>query len=251
MPSALRIALDLLARPERHRYGDDAAQRADLYLPRGDGPHPVAVVIHGGSWRATYGKAVMKPVCADLARRGIAAWNIEYRRMGRGQGGGFPQTFDDVAAAISHLAPAADGRVDLGNVALLGHSAGGQLALWAASRANGGVPIRRVVAQAPVCDMRAAEIAQVVLGGSPDQVPERFAAVDPMQHIPLPMPVRIVHGADDTTIPLFRSRRYAEASRAAGGNVELVEPVPGPHRVHVDPRSAAWAAAAEFLVAGM
>jgi acetyl esterase/lipase len=192
----------------------------------------------------------MKPVCGDLARRGIAAWNVEYRRMGRGQGGGFPATFDDVAAAIDHLAHVAHGRVDLGNVALLGHSAGGQLALWAASRQDGGVPVRLVVAQAPVTDMRTAEVARELLGGGPEQVPDRYAAVNPMQLIPPGMPVRIVHGADDATIPLFRSRRYVDASRAAGGDVELVEPVPGNHRVHIDPRSAAWAAAAEFLMAG-
>src|SRR5215212_11926142 len=143
---------DLLRIPERHRYGSDhRVQRADLYLPRGDGPHPVVVVLHGGNWRARYGKLVTKPISADLARRGVAAWNVEYRRVGRGQGGGWPATFDDVAAAIDLLPRLSDGRLDLDDVRAVGHSAGGQLALWATS--CGG--IGRVAALAAPCDLRA------------------------------------------------------------------------------------------------
>src|SRR5919112_1832289 len=105
MPSTLRVALDLLARPEAHRYGNGRFRRADLYVPRdGDGPFPVAVLLHGGYWRAKSSKRLLKAVSADLARRGVAAWNVEYRRIGRGQGGGWPATFDDVGAAIDHLA---------------------------------------------------------------------------------------------------------------------------------------------------
>lgn len=252
MPSALRIARDVLSLPERHRYGSDhRVQGCELWLPRGEGPHPVVIVIHGGYWRARYGKAVMRPVCGDLVRRGLAAWNVEYRRLGRGQGGGWPHTFDDVAAAIDLLPAAARGRLDLGSVALFGHSAGGQLALWAAARRGSGVPISQVVAAAAVCDMRAAGgIARELLGGSPDEVPERWAAVDPMQLVPLGIPIRLVHGADDATVPVKRSRRFAESARAAGDDVELVEPVPGHHRAPVDPRTAAWQACAEFLERG-
>src|SRR5919202_4613119 len=142
------MALDVLTLPERHRYGPHRLNRADLWLPDGPGPHPVVVVIHGGFWRARYGKAVMKPVCADLVRRGVAAWNIEYRRIGRGQGGGWPATFDDVAAAIDHLPEAAAGRMRLDDVPVVGHSAGGQLALWACSRRDVAQPLRAVVALA-------------------------------------------------------------------------------------------------------
>jgi acetyl esterase/lipase len=184
----------------------------------------------------------------DLARRGLAAWNIEYRRIGRGQGGGWPATFDDVAAAIDHLAQAADGRVELDSVAAVGHSAGGQLALWTAARRDAAVPIRRVAALAAVCDLAAAgQIARDFLGGAPDEVPERYAAADPMRLLPLGVPVRLVHGAEDRTVPLRRSERYAEAARAAGDDVELIVPSPGGHRIHLDPRSDAWGAAAEFV----
>jgi acetyl esterase/lipase len=122
----------------------------------------VAVVLHGGYWQAKYGKLTTRPLSVDLTRRGWAAWNVEYRRLGRGQGGGWPQTFDDVARAIDLLADLGDPRLDLGRVAAVGHSAGGQLALWAGNRpglpegapgASPRVTIGRVVALAPVTRM--------------------------------------------------------------------------------------------------
>jgi acetyl esterase/lipase len=191
----------------------------------------------------------MKGVCADLARRGFAAWNVEYRRIGRGQGGGWPATLDDVGAAIDHLASLDDPRLDLsGGVTAVGHSAGGQLALWAASRADALVAVRRVVAQAAVCNLAVAGApAWDLLGGRPDDVPERYAAANPMQLVPLGVPTLLVHGADDETVPVQRSREYAAAARAAGDPVELVEPVPGGHRLHPDPRSEAWRVAAEWI----
>ena len=250
-PTAARLVSDAFARPRRHRYGPHRLQRADLYLPRGDGPHPVAILIHGGSWKAKYGRWVMRLVAADLVRRGRAVWNIGYRRLGRGEGGGWPATFDDVAAAIDALAPAAErtpGTLDLDDVALAGHSAGGQLALWAASRPDSAVAIARVAALAAVCDMSKADIAREVLGGSPDEVPERYDAVDPMRRVPLPMPALLVHGADDETVPVERSREYAAAASAAGGQVELIEPPATEHRAFVDPRSEAWRIAAEWIL---
>jgi acetyl esterase/lipase len=190
----------------------------------------------------------MKAACVDLSRRGVAAWNVEYRRLGRGQGGGWPATFDDVAAAIDHLALLGDARLDLDSVTAVGHSAGGQLALWSASRADPRVPVRRVVAQAAVCNLTVAgEPAWKFLGGTPEQVPERFDFADPMRLVPLGVPTFLVHGAEDETVPVQRSREYAVAARAAGDDVSLVEPVPGGHRVHPDPRSEAWRVAAEWI----
>jgi acetyl esterase/lipase len=236
-----------LARPERYRYGRARSQRADLYVPDGPGPHPVVVMLHGGYWRSRYGKSLMRGVSADLARRGFAAWNVEYRRVGR-HGGGWPATFDDVAAAIDLLAELGDERLDLDDVAAVGHSAGGQLAIWAAARADPRVPIRRVVAQSAVLDLVAAgEPAATLLGGGPDDVPERYAAANPMQLVPLGKPTLVVHGADDETVPLERSRLYVEAARAAGDPAELVEPSPGHHRIHIDPRSDAWQIVAEWV----
>jgi acetyl esterase/lipase len=243
------IVLDLFARTEHHRYGPHREHRADLHVPRnGDDSHPVAILIHGGYWRAFYGKVVMKPLAADLVRRGYATWNIEYRRIGRRQGGGYPMTFDDVAAAIDELAALGDPRLDLADVTLVGHSAGGHLALWAASRSDSPVALSRVIAQAPITDLVACGApAHALMGGTPDDYPDRYAASDPMQLLPIGVPVLIVHGADDMTIPIARTRAYVTAAQAAGGRIDLVEPTPGGHRSHVDPRSAAWHAAIDWL----
>ena len=249
--------LGLFARPSsRHRYGGEhRVQRADLHLPPGAGPHPVAVVLHGGYWRARYGKVTTRPISADLARHGWAVWNVEYRRMGRGQGGGYPATLDDVAAAIDQLA-GLDAPLDLDRVTAVGHSAGGQLALWAAARRDGRVRIARVVALAPLtamADTARSDPESAVpefLGGGPDDVPDRYAATDPIARLPLGLPMLLVHGDADPTVPLRRSRQYAEAARAAGDDVELVE-VPGAdHRDVIDPPSAAWRAAREWVTNG-
>jgi acetyl esterase/lipase len=263
--SRTRLLLDLLARPQHHRYGNHASQRADLHLPDGPGPHPVVVTIHGGSWAATYGKIVMRPIACDLARRGWAVWNIEYRRIGRGQGGGFPATFDDVAAAIDHLR-SIDGPVDVDRVVVVGHSAGGQLALWAAGRnrlpagAPGSDPVvavKAAVSQAGVNDLGRAYLAApggavgVLMGGSPTDVPDRYAIADPILAVPLPVPVLLVHGTEDQTVSVRRSRDYAAAARAAGGSVDVIE-IPGEdgeHRRHIDPGGPAWQVVPPWLAA--
>ncbi len=254
-----RIARSLLRRsPERHRYGGQPQQVCDLHRPPGRGPHPVAVVLHGGYWQGPYTKLIMRPLCHDLARRGYAAWNVEYRRLGR-DGGGWPMTFDDVAAAIDLLADLDDVELDLARVTLVGHSAGGQLALWAAGRsalpagAPGAAPRvlgERVLALAAVCDLpRAGRVAARLLGGAPNDVPERWAQADPMRRIPLGVPVALVHGTHDATVDPQRSRDYAAAAAAAGAPVTLIETA-GEHRDPIDPSRPAWRAAADWLGPG-
>jgi acetyl esterase/lipase len=254
-----RIARSLLRRPpSRHRYGAHPRQVCDLHRPSGPGPHPVAVVLHGGYWQPPYTKLIMRPLCQDLARRGFAAWNVEYRRLGR-DGGGWPSTFDDVAAAIDLLA-SLDAGLDLARVTLVGHSAGGQLALWAAGRASlppgapGAAPdvvAERVLALAAVCDIvRAGDVAVRLLGGTPSAVPERWAQADPMRRIPLAVPVGLVHATGDETVAVQRSRDYAAAAEAAGAPVTLVE-TPGVHRSPIDPSTPAWRAAAAWLEGGL
>lgn len=243
------IVLDLFARTEHHRYGPHRQHRADLHVPRdGDRPCPVVVLIHGGYWRATYGKIVMKPLAADLVRRGFAAWNIEYRRIGRHQGGGYPMTFDDVSDAIGKLAELDDPRLDLGDVSLIGHSAGGHLALWIASNGKSPIDFRRVIAQAPITNLVATgQAAYALMGCQPREEPERWASCDPMQMLPLGSRLLLVHGADDATIPVQRTQAYRDAARAAGDDVTLIEPQPGGHRSHIDPRSQAWSSAVGWL----
>jgi acetyl esterase/lipase len=265
MPAAdARLILDFLRPGHRHRYGPDRSQRAELHLPAGDGPHPVMVVIHGGSWRSRHGKVVMRGLVGDLVRRGWAAWNIEYRRVGNG--GGWPATFEDVAAAIDHLTRVG-ATVDLARVCVLGHSAGGHLALWAASRGKlpagapghvpGGppVPLRRAIAQAGVGDLAGAYrrwrggAARALMGGAPEQLPDRYAVADPLALVPPDAPVLLVHGVLDEVVSIKLGRSYAAAARAAGGEVELVELAghAGRHRAHLDPRGAAWAAVTRRL----
>ncbi|HEV3034957.1 MAG TPA: alpha/beta hydrolase [Solirubrobacteraceae bacterium] len=262
-----RLILDLLKRGRTFSYGPHRSQRADLRLPAGRGPHPVVVLIHGGSWTARYGRIVMRGLAGDLVRHGWAVWNIEYRRVGAG--GGWPATFADVAAAIDHLAEL-DAPLELRAVTIIGHSAGGHLALWAAGRdklpdrAPGcivGAPVvgvARVIAQAGVCDLagayrrwRGGGAVRGLMGGPPEGYPERYAAGDPMSLLPLNMPALLVHGTLDETVSIELARSYAHAARAAGGEVELVE-IPGEaggHRAHIDPRGQAWAAVTSRLPA--
>jgi len=257
-----RIAADALRGGTRHRYADHRWGVCELHVPRAAGPYPVVVVLHGGSWRAGYDRRVMRPVCRDLVRRGWAAWNVEYRRVGGGQDGGWPATFEDVAAAIDALA-GADPRLDLGRVVLLGHSAGGHLALWAAGRpqlpagAPGAGPRvlpQAVIAQAPVANLERARAlvepggaVNALLGGSPEEQPERYALANPVRQVPLGIPALLVHGPEDRTVSVGQSRDYAQAARSAGAAVELVEPPGATHRDHVDPRSTAWAAVTSRL----
>ena len=247
-----RVALSLLRRGERHSFGPDPSQVADLHVPRGRGPFPVAVVLHGGYWQTTYGKLVTRPLSLDLVARGWAAWNLEYRRLGagRGGGGGWPMTFEDVARGIDHLA-GLDGPLDLSRVVLVGHSAGGQLALWAASRSRlpagavGAAPVvaaSAVVALAPVTNLVRARVhAERLLGGTVEQHPDRWAQADPVRAGAPGVPALVVHPTGDETVPVARSREYA-----ARTGVELVE-TPGRHRDPIDPSTPAWAAAADFL----
>lgn len=238
--------------PVRHAYGQDPSQYAELTLPAGEGPFPVVVVVHGGFWRSAYDLSLGRPLAEDLAGRGYAAWNMEYRRVGNG--GGWPATFTDVAAGIDLLARL-DAPLDLGTVLGLGHSAGGHLAVWAAARpglppaAPGAAPavsLTGVLSQAGVLDLRRAAAeqlgtgaAQEFLGGSPAEQPGRYAVADPAQRVPLGVPVVCVHGRADTNVPVSQSRSYVRAATEAGDRAELVE-VDGDHFVVIDVDSPAW-----------
>jgi acetyl esterase/lipase len=264
LPSTLRALLDLRPPRRRERYGDHRQQRAELRLPAGAGPHPVVVVLHGGFWRPRRTLVYMRPLCAELARNGWASWNVEYRRVGRGQGGGWPATFADVAAAIDRLAEL-DAPLDLTRVAALGHSAGGHLALWAAARpglpagAPGADPkvalSAGVAALAAVSDLEATpdlyEPGGAVfdlMGSTPTDAPDRrYELGNPIRRLPLGVPVLLLHGDADETVPVRRSREFAAAARAAGDDVTLAEPAGSGHRGVVDPRSGEWTPVLSWL----
>jgi acetyl esterase/lipase len=252
-------------RIRRLRYGRDRRnQFGHLHLPAGPGPHPVAVVLHGGFWRGIWNLRLTEKVSADLAVRGWAAWNVEYRRTGRLGGGGWPNTFLDVSAAIDHTATMAkEHDLDVDRLVTVGHSAGGHLALWAAARArlpegapgaDPAVPVRLAVGMAPVPDLvRAHELGvggQAVarlLGGAPDVVPGRYELASPAARLPFGVPQVLVHGTDDGAVPLSLSREYREAATAAGDEVELVAVPDEGHMACLDTQSKAWHHAADAV----
>ncbi|MGH3568716.1 MAG: alpha/beta hydrolase family protein [Pseudonocardia sp.] len=257
--------------PVRLDYGSHRSQFGELTLPAGDGPvRGVIAVVHGGFWRQGFGLELGRPLAVDLANGGYAAWNVEYRRVGGG--GGWPATFDDVAAALDLLAgpvqQAANGRLDLDRIIAVGHSAGGHLAAWLAARpglpagapgaarpgfptgAAGSAPqvrLRGAVSQAGVLDLVDAADRGVgggavadLVGGSPAGVPDRYALASPSARVPLGVPVVCVHGTDDRTVPIRQSERFVAAARSAGDPAELVA-LPGvDHFAVIDPSTAAW-----------
>ncbi|TFV73766.1 alpha/beta fold hydrolase [Blastococcus sp. CT_GayMR19] len=250
--------------PRVHRYGPGPDRFLELTLPQGAGPAPVVVVLHGGFWRPAYGIELARPLAADLAGTGFAAVAVEYRRVGAG--GGWPGTLEDVAAAVDSLADLPDAtRLDLTDVTVVGHSAGGHLAAWLAGRhrlppgAPGGAPRVRMTAavlQAGVLDLSAADeqdlgdgAVRAFLGGAPRDVPERYAAADPVRLLPTGTSVLCVHGAADDDVPVQQSQRYAAAALAVGDRVEL-RVVPGDHMTLIDPASGAWATTRDWLAHG-
>jgi acetyl esterase/lipase len=218
------------------RYGDDPSQFGVLY-----GEGPVAVTIHGGFWKATYDLSLMHALCMDLAARGWAVWNIEYRRLGNG--GGVPRTLEDVGAAIDHLADLPRPGVDLSRVVTIGHSAGGHLAAWAALRERPAVPVTGMVAQAGVLDLQRARELRLSHG-----VVDRFldghptSEVSPIELLPLRVPALLTHGDRDDVVPLEISERFA----AASGATLHVEPG-ADHFGHLDPAHPLWQAVARWL----
>jgi acetyl esterase/lipase len=244
------------------RYGDHPDQVANLHLPARPGdPHPCVVLVHGGFWRERWDRTTTTAIASDLARRGLAAWNVEYRRVGQ-EGGGWPGTLLDVAAGVDALVGVAE--VDERRVVVVGHSAGGQLALWLAARhrlatgAPGADPVvrpRAAVSLAGVCDLAAGAAAalgagavQDFLGGEPDAVPDRYASASPAVLLPLGIPQLLVHGRRDEAVPSSQSRGYAALAAAAGDRVELVEP-DADHFDVIDPQHPAWREAAGRLPA--
>ena len=246
-------------RTGRISYGDHPSQWVERQVPEGASRGTV-VVLHGGFWREAYGADLGEPLAADLLARGWTTLNVEYRRVGGG--GGYPQTFDDVHAALELLGGEGGGdgsgaRDDggAGPVVTLGHSAGGHLAAWAASRLDAGwqgrTRVTHVVSQAGVLDLGTAYDERLGSGAARDLVgfgPDdpRFAALDPIRQVPLGAPVWALHAPDDGQVPISQSQDYVTASREAGGTAELVE-VTGGHFDLVDVTTDAWARVVEVL----
>jgi acetyl esterase/lipase len=240
-----------MTEPVVYRYGTDPSQFGELWLPEGAALGTVAL-LHGGFWRARHDLSRSRPLAADLAARGYAAWNLEYRRSSAG--GGWPSTFEDVAAGLDLLAElpvAAD------QVIAVGHSAGGHLAVWAAGRTRlpDGLPGARprvalagVVSQAGVLaladcarDGLGDDAALEFMSGGPDALPEPYRVADPMAAVPVPAAVVCLHSRADRMVPFSFSERYVAAATAVGGRATLME-TSGDHFAFIDPTAPAWAA---------
>lgn len=247
--------------PAVHRYGPHPDQFLELTLPDGPGRRPVAVVLHGGFWRAAYGVDLARPLAASLAGDGFAAVAVEYRRVGGG--GGWPQTLEDVAAAVDGLAGLPEApRLDLGGIAVVGHSAGGHLAAWTAGRhrlpagvpgAGPRVPVAAAVLQSGVLDLELAyrqglgrDAVRALLGDAPDVVPDRYAAANPVRLLPTGADLLCVHAAADDDVPLSQTERYAAAAAAAGDAVE-VRVVRGDHMHLIAPAGDPWHLVRDWL----
>ena len=226
-------------------YGPANSQFGELYVPHRtgrEGTSAVVVLIHGGFWSAAYGLDLMSPLAVDLVARGYAVWNIEYRRVGE-EGGGYPGTLDDVGVAIDKLAMLADRySLDLSRVALVGHSAGGHLALWAAGRSVQVVTASVAVGLGPVVDLAGAASAGLgggavvaLLGGTPAEQPRRYRAATPMADVATPLVV--VRGSADSIVPA----RFALPADGSG-NVQVIDIDGDNHFDLIDPTSASWAA---------
>jgi len=248
-------------------YGTEPLQFGYLRLPDGDGPHPVALFIHGGCYLSMYDIRHAGLAEQGLADAGFAVWSIEYRRVGD-EGGGWPNTFLDVAAGVDHLRELSDTYpIDLDRVYTVGHSAGANMALWAAARpdvpaesdvhTDEPLPIAGVLALAPAATLSAFHQVGVcggviddLMGGAPDQVPERYDAVSPMRLMPR-VPQRIVVGTFDESWGPSGRTYFAAARDTPGIQITMVEAPESGHFEVIAPMTSTWTIVLEELAALM
>ncbi|MDO6657031.1 S9 family peptidase [Anaerobacillus sp. 1_MG-2023] len=259
---------------EKFFYGENENQFGELRLPEGEGPFPVAIVIHGGFWRKPFTLEIMREVAEDLTASGFATWNIEYRRTGQ-EGGGYPGTLTDAAEATDYIRTLAESfPLDLNKVVTIGHSAGGHLATWIAARhrmdknselfiTDTPLPIHGVVSLAGVNDLemmhgvheyrdqvlslKPNNPTAELLGGSPKEYPERYKNASPVELLPLGVQQILVHGALDINVPIGISDYYQREAEGEGDFVKLIELPSAEHFVLTNTTSFAWETIKEEL----
>jgi acetyl esterase/lipase len=243
-------------------YGDRPLQRGEWWVPEVAGALPTVMLVHGGFWRPRYDRSLEDSVAQDLCARGYLCWNIDYSASDEP----WPRTLRDVAAGYDHLM--ASDRVDRHRIAVVGHSAGGHLALWLASRhrlppdAPGSVSAvhqrpRLCVAQGAVAALAIAArqrlgggAAQALLGGGPDEVSGRYAVADPLTLLPTGVRTVLIHGTEDADVPVSQAERYVAAATAVGDEVTLRKYVGG-HFEHLEPDSEAGDVLRQALLDGL
>lgn len=264
---------DLMARPhgepDAHlTYGAAPEQFGDLWLPKGNGPHKVVLLVHGGCWLSELpGVAMMNPMAEALRAKGFAVWDIEYRRIGA-QGGGYPGTFRDVSAAADMLRGIAGKyRLDLKHVVAVGHSAGGHLAMWLAARPRlpknsplaspNPLAISGVVSLAGILDLKGyredgaacggAETVDGITGAAARQGQDVFADTSPLSLLPIGVRQTIVVGEQDHIVPDHWRLSYVTAAQAAGDKPGSLGIASAGHFELIDPQSAAWTEVLEAI----
>ena len=247
-------------------YGSDPLQFGELRIPSGPGPYPVAVVIHGGCWVNLFGLDLMHDMSTTLTAAGVATWNIEYRRIDD-PGGGFPGTLTDVGLAVDTVRELASTyHLDLGRVITVGHSAGGHLGFWVAVRhrlpagdplrGTDPLPLSAAVALAGILNLAESleldvclGFAAVLLQGTPEEIPERYAVASPRELLPLGLRQTLIHGTDDAIVPLAMSEHYRDAACAAGDHqVSLVQVQGAGHFDVIEPTSPTWPQVFERII---
>lgn len=244
--------------PADHRiaYGSDPFQFGELRLPKSKGKHPVVIVVHGGCWFAEYDLHHLAAFSDALTKLGVATWSLEYRRIGN-PGGAWPGTFQDVAKGADYVRELAKTYpLDLNRVIVIGHSAGGQLALWLAGRKNlpqdsvlyspHPLPLAGVVSLAGISDLKkyrpnCDDSVNKLLGGSPEQFAVRYQQTSPLELLPLKIPVRLIQGAKDRIVPPELGKEFEAAAKAKGADASLIMLEEAGHFELISPQVKEWA----------
>lgn len=248
--------------PIRISYGEDSLQFGNLIVPPAENKKPVIMIIHGGCWRSRYDHTLMTDMAMDLAKRGYATWNIEYRRT-EDEGGRWPGTITDVAHALKALnSIAKDYPIDLNNILITGHSAGGHLALMLGAqykmKLNNPLKvdelpaIKGIVSLAGITDLKTylapegcgSNVLKLV-EGEPKDVPDRYGIGSPIHYLPLGIPQILITGIDDDIVPIDHVLPYLDKGTEADDNIELMKVPDAGHFEVIAPGSVAWDAIVE------
>ncbi len=249
-------------------YGNQPSQFGVLRLPEASGKCPVVITIHGGFWNAKYGLEEISPLDEDLTKRGYVTWNVEYRRVGE-PGGGWKGTFHDAVDSINFLSQLEkDFPLDLSRVVVIGHSAGGHLALWLASRTNNlnqdkmdgllQIPLKGVISLAGVSDLeRMWEIdaqngivspVANLMGGTPKEYPDRYRFASPIDQLSVKIPRILIHGDSDEDVPVELSRKYYHRAIDFRDQVGLKILPKTDHFMLINPLSEAWKSVIDSII---
>ncbi|MEM1123714.1 MAG: alpha/beta hydrolase [Bacteroidota bacterium] len=239
-------------------YGDEELQFGELRTPLSNDTFPLVIFIHGGCWLSDYGLDYLSAASGDLVKEGYAVWTPEYRRVGD-EGGGYPNTFKDVQASINYARTLADiYPLDLEKVVIMGHSAGGHLALWLATQQNLSkssrlydekpLPVKGILSLAGITDLKAydavgnscSSAVSKLLKANQAGLDARFYKCSPINLLPSNIPMTLIQGAQDTIVSTEQGNAFAAQAQKEGDQVKVLTVEKAGHFDMVSPHSAAW-----------